>query len=189
MLGHDRAIPEDFRTASTAEAARCRLFFDASRRSVLSAHAWIFATLPATLACDGCHADLCRAGWHAFPLPADCLNVIRAWDPCEDPVDFAPSGHGVECPCDRPTIQYVRDATDLGEWPQPVLDALAAELAARLAGPMTGSADKAAAFRRDAARQLAAAAEWNARQAPQRRPTNDRYINARNGHDCHGYRR
>lgn len=184
MLAHDRTVSSDFRTATSTEAARCRLFFDACRRRVLGAHAWIFAETPATLCRCAAPAAGCPSGWHAFATPPDCLNIIRAADPHAGPVDFMPCGASVSCPCVAAAIVYVRDVTDLAEWPQPALDALASELAARLAGPMTGSAEKAAAFRKDAARELAAAEAWNARQAPQKPTADNRYAAARNGREC-----
>lgn len=183
MLGHDRTIAGDFRTATSTEAVRCRLHFDGARKRVLSAHSWIFAEDHVTLCAEPDPADASVTGWQAFALPSDCLNIVRAYEPeCPgNALDFAPTADGVCCPRDRVTVAYVRDLKNLAAWPQPALDALAAELAARLSGAITGSAEKARAFRQDAARELAQAALWNARQAPQKPTGHNRYAESRNG--------
>jgi hypothetical protein len=186
MLGHDRVISGDFRTATSTEAIRCRLHYDAARKSVLSAPTcWIFAEESVTLYCSPDPTQGCVADWRLFAQPPDCLNIVRAHhahDP-DAPLDFNPAGHDVciNCACDEATLVYVRDVKDLAAWPQPVLDALAAELAARLSGAITGSTDKAKAFRQDATRELTKASFWNARQAPQKPTGVNRYVHSRNG--------
>lgn len=184
MLAHDRAIASDFRSDTSTEAVRCRLFFDSSRIKILSCGApWTFALENMTTCAEtpgAFHDPDIAPGWR-FSLPAGCLHVVRVHDPFDEraPVDFRPCGTEIYVDeCDT-TIIYVDDTTDLTLWPQCALDALAAELAARLAGPMTGKAEKASAARADADRALSLATLWNARQTPPRAPADDRYIRAR----------
>lgn len=182
ILAHDRVITGDFRTATSTEALRCRLHYDAARRSVLSAGTWIFAET-SILVCQPQACPSLGGDWPSYALPPDCLNIVRARqaDDPSQPVDFRQAGAAVCCPPGAVRIIYVRDTPDLGLWPQQPLDAFAAELAARLAPAMTGSIEKARAFRADAAACLRNASLWNARQQPPKQPTHDRYAQSRGG--------
>jgi len=187
MLGHDRVISGDFRTATSTEALRCRLFFDASRRAVLSSdgHHWRFAEDTIKLDLEAPqnpdeYGDLP----YLYQLPEDCLNIIRVHRREDDkwPVDFVPSGRYVRCSEERATVIYVRDMKEIADWPQLPLDALCAELAARLAGPMTGNVDKAKAAKQDAKNALRAAQLWNAKQFENPPSRDDRYVISRGCH-------
>lgn len=175
MLGHDRTITTDFRTATSTEAMRCRLFFDACRKKILAAAAWLFAEDSVTLN----NAERIGNGdfeWY-YQVPADCLNIVRMNCP-----DFRHTPGGIVCAARLGVeLVYTRDVSDLTLWPQPALDALAAELAARLVVPMTGgNEEKTSVMRAVAKNALDDAKLWNANQTPQRPPNNDRYAKARN---------
>lgn len=184
MLAHDRIITSDFRTDASTEAMRCRLFFDACRKRVLASRDWQFAEETITLSVASAAPGLWGSGsspW-LMAVPADSINVIRVHKPeSEDvPSRWEPHAAGLllcdMCPA---SIVYIRDVTDLSQWPQFPLDALAAELAAKLAGPLTGDAKRALAAKEDARETLAAAGLWNAKQFPQKAPPPDRIARSR----------
>lgn len=187
MLGHDRVITGDFRTAASTEALRCRLFFDASRKAVLSAdgHHWRFAEDTVKLDLPTPHQYHPETPDFPFlyELPVGCLNIIRVHrcDDCGFPVDFFPCATGVYCAEERATVIYVRDVTAIEDWPPLPLDALSAELAARLAGPMTASVDKTRAAKQDAKNALREAQLWNAKQFSNPPSNDDRYARSRGG--------
>ena len=181
MLGHDRAITGDFRTATSTEALRCRLHFDACRRRVLSCRDWMFAEDRVTLyGAEGCGGA--ASVMQAMRLPGDCLNVIRAHLPGRetDPVGWEPrAGHAIACDRAPSVIVYIRDVTDMDLWPQQPLDAFAAELAASLAGALTASVEKTANAKKEARAVLDDATVWNARQFPRRVQDPRRYERSR----------
>lgn len=188
MLGHDRVIEGDFRVNAGAEAKRCRLFFDASRRAVLSSPraTWFFAQESLRLCGEPCSEECgSRTPRWVAALPADCLSVVRVHRP-GDPGTHVGFGHyqGTRLICGASDVEvvYVRDVSDPSEWPQHPLDAWAAELASRLAGPMGGgNAEKVRLAKDGAKAALIEAAAWNALQRPAPPKDWDRYAASRNG--------
>lgn len=123
LLGHDRTVSalDD----GTAEAARCALFYPVSRDHVLAAFAWEFATKEVEVSAD------------PYELPADCLRVVSV----TDARGVVPSTRaGGSLTASRPgVLRYVSNGVPAESLPPMVVDAVVAELAFRLFGPVVGN--------------------------------------------------
>jgi hypothetical protein len=135
-------------TDDSREARACQTCYDTCRRAELQAHKWRFSIKRATLAAS---ADAPLFGFaYAFPLPADCLDIILPNDPCLDwqvegrsiltnqGMSADLSGTGPEL-----ALRYKADITDPTTFNALFCEALSAAMAMEIVEPLTQSNTKA----------------------------------------------
>jgi hypothetical protein len=173
-LGHERTL------ASAADACKearlCELWWPVARRAVLGAAFWpgLAKTLgPLRGTPDGAGRFL-----HAFP--PDCWLRYEALDASGRPAALEADGGCLAARVSPVCLRHVEDGEDAESWPAGVAEAVSAELAARIALPLTGQR-RTAEDARAAARH--ALSEARARHAQALRPPGapDRYAAARRG--------
>lgn len=126
-----RSFTED----ATPSAVRARQFFDIALRSLLSAHAWSFATRRHTAA----YFPPDPAGFLSIPRPADCLRLLDAnqgpGKPCDKKAegDFILVKPVTTAPV---TLVYISSLSDLSNAPVFFRDALTAKLAELLSASL-----------------------------------------------------
>ena len=125
LLGHDRTISS--LADGSAEAARCALFYPAAKLNVLAAQAWEFAI-----------RQIAVEGGAAASLPEDCARLVSISDDAGGAISAVRSGRSVT-PARDGTLRYVSSATPVGDMPHLVVEAIVAELAFQLYGPMLGN--------------------------------------------------
>lgn len=123
LLGHDREISS--LDDGSAEASRCSLFYPVARDHVLAAFAWEFATAEVEVPAS------------SFELPADCLRVVSVTD-AQGAVPVTRAG-GTVTASRAGLLRYVTRDVDVADMPHMVVDAVVAELAFRLFGPVVGN--------------------------------------------------
>lgn len=149
VLGHDRVIADyDGQTGgqyndNSTEAMRCRQFYPAALRNVLSAYNWDFASTEVTISFSSAS--------HTWAIPDGLVKLVSVMDAFGRSVRairygatltiFNPDANGVACSV---TIRYVTVADPTGftveaTLPHLVAEAVVYELAALLFGPMIGN--------------------------------------------------
>ena len=150
LLGHDRAV-EDFDGQTdgvyndqSTEAARCRQFFDVALHDCLAEHDWDFAAVVRGLGLV--HGD--AYGWARFPMPPDAVRLVEVTDAEGRPMKTRRNRDFVEVQTrgEAARIRYVSDDVDVTALPHKFREALVAQLAFLLAGPMFGSDSKTNSF-------------------------------------------
>jgi len=173
-LGHDRRVSD--LAAQTKEACLCSLWIDTARRNVLGAAFWnglTRASGPFDGAPDG-------EGRFRYPRPcgADALKT-EAVDALGRPADIlAADRDGLTLEIPRASFRVMPDADDPEDWPHDVRAAVAAELAALIAYPLTGQRG-VAADARDAARGALSRARAANANLTRRHGEQNRYAAAR----------
>ncbi len=173
MLGHERRVTD--LAAQTKEAALCSTWINAARQSVLGAAFWAgLARLSPEM--DG------EADGAFFRYPAPCRGRalrLEARAPDGSPADIAASdGRSLLLGIPRASFRTMPDCEDPEEWPPAVRDAVAAELAARVAYALTGQRNTAADAR-EAARGALSRARADAANLTRRHGERNRYADAR----------
>lgn len=156
MIGHDRTISA--LPSTSTEAVRCGTFWAMARRAILGLHDWQWlrvetASTSATRAADGV------AYLHA--KPANMLRLVEVLTPAGVPLINRMTGSGIICDVASVIIAHVADSTDPTAWPDQIVDAVTAELAARICVPMTGKHETAALLHQQAGNLAMAAAGQN----------------------------
>jgi len=170
----------------SAAAVYAKQQFDPARRAALRSYNWTFALrrVRLTRVAD----EVPGVYQFTYQLPADCLRPIRVIDPEKDrtPPDasgttgYEPVGaNRITCDLENPLLEYVADITDPVFFDDLFVQSLAHRLAAGLATPITGDANRAQALM-GMARTLereAAAQSGRERRDP---ATVNPYVEARN---------
>ncbi|MCQ2371222.1 MAG: hypothetical protein MJ058_04115 [Akkermansia sp.] len=155
------SMEEDSTEANTALTV-----LDQCMRNILASHPWGFAVTDVRLPTR--KNVILEGGRWAFcaRLPADCCFVEGIWNgerngriEMEHP--FEVTRGRIFCDVENPSIRYYRSAA-LDEWPEPVLNALAWQVAAELCMPLTVKPDVATAIFRMAELELQRASAWDA---------------------------
>ena len=132
-VGHDTRVESE--TEDSAEAGRCRLFWDLARRACLRRADWGFAMERGPL--GRAAAVDAHGAW--YPAPR-AVRLCGVWDAAGRPVRarlergmilLAVGGEGA-------TARYVRDSEDPDEWDAEFASCMVFRLAEALAFPMTG---------------------------------------------------
>lgn len=157
LLPHDRTVAAE--DEDSTEALRCRQHWDAARRYVLGARDWNWLAREEPGCCGA------FGGWSR---PAGALRIVGLVDP---------SGRRLRCRASdgmlfpvgpdagrAVAVRYVPDCEDPALWPPSVAEAVAAELAARLAPVLTDNAQRESALMALAARRLEDAGESDANE-------------------------
>lgn len=174
FLGHDRVI-EDLADGSS-EAARCALFLPGARRAVMAAHDWGFLMLQTPLAKGAAAPD----GLHyVYMRPFEALRVCGLYNADGDPVSFAYVNGVLLSAAPEAAVAYTLDNDMPDDWPPKVQDAVAWELAARLAGPLTGKTSAVQMARQAAGAYLRDARAADSNETRDRGEPGNRYADAR----------
>jgi hypothetical protein len=137
-VGHDAQIAE--LTDASRAAEQCRLHYDAALRSVLVANDWGFARKTAELSQRA--PDAPDRWQYRYAIPGDCVAPRLLDDGLrvrqrEHVVPFEVEGADILADLVPASLVYTSLANVPGLYPQHFVDALAWELASRLAMPLT----------------------------------------------------
>lgn len=172
-LGHERRVTD--LAAQTKEALLCSTWHAAARQSVLGAAFWAGLSR-VTPEQDG---EPDGASWR---YPAPCRGAalrLEASAPDGTPADIvAADGLSLLLAVPRASFRFMPDSEDPEAWPHAVRDAVAAELAARVAWPLTGQRT-AAAQAAETARDALSRARAESGNLTRRHGTANPYADAR----------
>lgn len=154
LLPHDRRV--NALTDTSLEAQRCAEHWDAARRAVLCAREWGWAVKSAP-ACCGCGVH----GYFAM-RPPEALIVLGLFDRTGRRVAAEAINGGFRIKEPAAEIRYIEDEDDPERWPFAFQDAVAAELAARIAPVITDNPQRSVALRQDAMARLEEASRQDA---------------------------
>lgn len=157
LLPHDRRVASE--DEESTEAERCREHWDAARRRVLTAREWGWAVRSAP-ACCGC----AEIGRFFAMRPPEALLVVGLFDRSGRRIAAEAIDGGFRIREPASEIRYVPDEDDPEAWPFAVREAVAAELAARIAPVMTDNPQRAAQLRQDAVAALEEAGRQDAQE-------------------------
>jgi hypothetical protein len=156
-IGHNVPV-SDINTDTSTAADLARLHYEICRDSLLRDHPWNFAIKRATLAADSTAPAFEYD--YAFPLPSDCLQVIRTsweatgwsnrdeavrvfWDANSIPYRIERHSSGATallCNEDSVSIEYIARVEDTSKFDPMFTDVLVARLAAEFAMPLADNA-------------------------------------------------
>lgn len=179
LIGHDRSITEG-ETTST-EYVRCNREWDGARMAVLSAHPWNFL-MEATPITEGAETteDISDDLLYEYDRPDDVLRIVRVTDGTHKTVDYRVAGGKIYCSIDEIIIEYMEDEDDPTNWPHFIADAVAAELASRIALPMSANARMVEATKGLASKYLSDAMLQDAREMNRGGTHGSKYADSRN---------
>lgn len=129
---------------ATTQAQKCDAHYDSSRRALLERSDWGFARRRVVLA-ELSNNDFDARWKHRYARPGDALRFLRVIDPAFDPtlnpmpVPFEVREGAVFTNLPKAEGEYTADIVDTWEFPTTFADALAADLAARVAWPLSKS--------------------------------------------------
>jgi len=175
-LGHDQIASLD--DESTAGRA-CKLLYRQTRDSLLREHPWNFAIRRATLARESAAPEFEYA--YRYPLPADCLRVIRLGEEVyssADP-DYRVEGGRVLTDEGSVHVEYIAQVADAESFDPMFADCLAQRLAAELAIRLTDNSTLAEQAWRVYAQKLSLARTFDAREGTPRTIEADNWTVAR----------
>lgn len=182
MIGHDRFVTEADETSATpsTEYVRCNLEWDGARRAILSAHPWNSLVLETPLM-EGAESldDYTRKLEYRYDRPNDVLRLVAVLDGNERRVDYRTANGQIHATADEVKFRYVPDEEDPDEWPQFVVDAVVAELAARISLAMTASGKTAQAMKGFQTNYLAMAIEQDSHEVNRAGTAGDKYVQSR----------
>lgn len=157
LLPHDRPVESE--DEESTEALRCRQHWDVARKSVLTAREWGWAAQEAP-ACCGANAT---GGWFCF-RPPEALLVIGLYTLDGRRVASDPVNGGLRAREPFTVVRYIQDEPDPDRWPPAFQEAVATELAARIAPVMTDNPARSAELRQAALAALEEAGHQDAQE-------------------------
>lgn len=171
LLPHDRTVESE--DEDSTEALRCRQTWEAARLSVLASHDWGFLTEELQIA-----GAQCDRGW-LYLRPPRCVRVLGLFDRHGRRVraDALRGGFVTREPC--ASVRFVRDEPNPSRLPPLVQEALACELASRLAPVITGNRPKTAELVAAAREKLAVAWQADAEETAWHGTEGDTFLRAR----------
>jgi hypothetical protein len=157
LLPHDRRIASE--SEQSVERERCAEHWDAARRAVLTAREWGWLVRSEPACCGAAHTG----GWFA-QRPMGALLVLGFWDSMGNRVGSEPLNGGFRVRGPAREVRYLMDEEDPEMWPYAVRDAVAAELAARIAPVMTDNPARTQELRISAMARLEEAGRQDAQE-------------------------
>ena len=135
----------------SAQAEHCARFYPLARDTILSMHAWSFATKRAILASVTTAYPPPKTWQYTYSVPSDMikmLGVYRAagtYDEDKVQIEYEVSGQNntrvLYADIDNPVIRYVTNVTDTTAFSSLLVNAIAYSLASYLAGPIIKGVD------------------------------------------------
>lgn len=169
---------------SNASAEACAIAFPVAREEVLSAHPWNFATRTVELA-QISGADYPNYDF-AYSYPSDCLRALMLVNDASDDelvykVALATDGETrvILCDYDPATLEYVALVTTAGAYSPGFCQALAYNVAAKIAQTLTGSEQLMGNMLQLYERALGRAAALDCMEGRQGPATSNPYVDAR----------
>lgn len=181
LIGHDRSITEG--EADSVEYLRCQSEWDGARVLILQHHPWnaLIQATPITVGAETTD-DVTNKIEYSFDRP-DCIKLCAVTDGSHRKVKYRVQNGIIYSETDQLIFEYIEDpaiTADLpDEWPQALIDAMAAELASRIALSMTANAKVTAAMKQLSMTYLADAKASDAQEMQTSGSQGDRYINSR----------
>lgn len=177
-LGHNRTI--DSLTSSMIENTRCLLQWDGAYRHVLSAHEWNWLVAE-TAYVEGaeCTDDGRHNGKWIYNRPDDQIRLIAVLGEDGRRVDYDVAGKLIYADQPFASILYLPDEDDPDEWPTAIQDAVAYELASRIALPMSASGKAMATLKQLSAASIARAISNDSAEVRRAGSRRDKYAAAR----------
>jgi hypothetical protein len=172
-LGHQRIITA--LTDQGKEALLCSTWYAPARKSVLAAADWTGLAKPSPVM----QGSVSGHGlfYYPFPFAGDALR-FKALTPAGKEADIETADHAVLSREPELSFTYVEDIDEPDDWPQGVADAVAYDLAARIALSLTGDFRLADKAEKKAADKLSIAKAHDA-NLTRRHGTENRYADAR----------
>ena len=182
MIGHDRTIPADVATATTptTEYVRCALEWDGARIAILSAHAWnwLVQETPLTQGADST-IEYSDAHEYVYDRPDNVIRLVAMLDGNSRRVAYRTAGGQIFSPAPEAKFRYLADSLVPDDWPAHVVDAVAAELAARIGLAMSANGKVVQAMKALQTNYLSLAIEHDATEQNQAGTSGDRYVTCR----------
>lgn len=174
-LANDRFLSSS--DSTFIEAVHCRREWDAARKHVLSAHEWGWLVEQSPYFDAAAQGD---DGRTVIPRPQDAARILGVvgMDGRSLPARSANGMFHVETdgPC---AIRYIPDNDEPETWPQGFCDAVAMELASRIAVPLKRDADLAKAAAQWALRALSRAIGVDSGESRASGTAGDKYARSR----------
>lgn len=176
LLGHDRTIT-DYSSDASAEGVRCRQFYPSALSDVLAEHDWDFAAVERSI--GTVHAD--EFGWARFPIPSDALRIIEVTDAEGHPFKTKRNRDFLNVKTDGNPAKMRYISTDISpeEFPHKFAEAVVAQLAYLLCGPMYGDDGKTNNFFNLARQKMSDAVTKDADETAYRGNWENPFIKAR----------
>ena len=182
MIGHDREIPADDATATTptTEYVRCNREWDGARKAILSAHAWnwLVRETPITQGATGTD-EYADAAEYVYGRPEDVIRLVSVLDGTNRRVDYRTANGNIYSTAPEAKFRYLADSTDPDEWPSHVVDAVAAELAARIGLAMSANGKVVQAMKALQTNYLAMAIDHDSTEQNRAGTSGDKYARSR----------
>lgn len=151
MIAHDRTIAA--LSGSSTEELRCETYYDAARRSLFALYDWKWLSTSASLTDSAAAVN----GLFSHTI-ASLIRVLTVKNAAGLPLGWEVT-HGI-LKTDSATVvvSYIADDADPANWPALIVDAVTAELAARICVPMTGNQQRSTELHNQALGKLSSAA-------------------------------
>lgn len=135
LLGHAALTAAELTANTVAAAKYCNQFLPRVRQGLFERHPWGFATVEEELTVDATAEDYT---WdYGYTLPTGFCRAVAING--DDAIEYDIRGGLLWCNEEEVTLRYVADEDDPALWPAQFVELVAAELAARLAMPITGN--------------------------------------------------
>lgn len=167
-------------TSTFPEAVHCRREWEAARKTVLGAHDWGWLAED-TPYCAGepCYDNSDSKPTYTYPRP-DCIMIAAVMDADGRRVKWTPVNQLIKSSVAVARIRYVPDSEVIDDWPIPVQDAVAYELASRIAFPLLQDANIMKAMKALAVAHLSSAMTKDSAEVRFGGTNGRKYADARN---------
>jgi hypothetical protein len=159
MIGHDRTIAA--LPSTETEAVRCNTFYAPARRALFALYDWKWLSVQASITATAPAVN----GLYIQDAIAGMLRLLNITDANGIPLVHEVVAGRIHTDAATVLARYITDNTAPDTWPPLIVDAVAAELAARICVPMTGNAQRSADLHAQALSNLQAAASQSGDQA------------------------
>jgi hypothetical protein len=173
LLGDD---PIASFSENTKRAQLCANLWPDCRDALLRAHPWTCLRKSTVLAAE---ATAYSSDWgYSYVLPGDWLRTVQIGERgARD--DFEQQGRRILADIGTLPLVYIAAITDPSQWDSQLVDAATAEMAARLAYPITQSASMAQVKRQEAEYKLRVAKAISGQDNPPEEWADSPFIDAR----------
>lgn len=178
MIGHDRYITAGVTTST--EYVRCNLEWDGARLAILSAHDWNWLAQETPLM-QGAESldDYTNSPEYVYDRPDGIIRLIGIYDGNNRRVTHRTANGNIYAALDEVKFRYLIDNEVPDEWPSHVVDAVCAELAARIGLAMSANGKVVQAMKQLQGIELAKAIEHDAGEQNRAGSAGDKYVASR----------
>lgn len=165
--------------ATFVEAVACRREWESARVTVLGGHEWGWLAEEVPY-CDGTIVENNYGPTlYQYARPATAIAITQVLDIDDRRVKWHAANGVIYSETDVAKIRYVPDSETIDDWPILVQDAVAQELAARIALPVKQNLRLAQEMRKAAISAFDAAVKHDSKEIRYGGSAGNRYINAR----------